>query len=891
MFNADRPISSRAKDRFRRSAFADALTAQLLVLSMEDSFVIGLTGPWGSGKTSVLRMVEESVHENERVVILTFNPWLFSGTENLVAHFFKEVSAQLSESKDRKLNDIGEKLITYSEALSPLSAVPFVGEWVERFAGAGKFLGGVFKRKGGGPLGSVTSQRGQIERALLAYERRLWIVVDDIDRLSKADIRELFKLVRLTADFPGITYILAFDRDRVESALGELEGEGRAYLAKILQVTFEIPVLHSRDLSSFLLEELASAVGDRRHGPFDQTDWGNIFALAIAPLFRTPRDVRRYTNSIPVALSVVGEEIALADLLAIEAVRCLLPDTWSLLRQSQEMLTSLERSGRSREGADREKSNFEALLRSAGADRAVVEEMCRRVFPPTRRFTDNQHFGHEFAGLWRRERRLASAEVLRFYFEASFPSGVTPPSVVQGFFDKLEELEVLRNHLQSMDGHEIEDLCSRLEAFEDKFPAAAVEPATLAFLEQYPNLREGRQGFYDIGASFALTRLVLRLLRILPDDAARESVVRSVSGALNLSARRLLVDLVGWREGAGHKMVTPAISAQLEEALEHALLAADAQTLGQERDLLQLLQWADDGEGLVSAHARECASSDTFLIRLFRSGLSESGSKNLDDVIGTTTATLPWSYLRLLLGDDLLCRRVTETMERRASLSLDGRGHLALDTALKYRDGWRPNDPMRDVPVTDEPVEVLERRAKYDRELLVRMLQSVVAERRKRAVGRIAEEAERTGSVDSQVRIGLIKLILSESIERSERINAVEVIDSVTDETLFLPLLAESWLSAETFDVDLGERVAAALSKNAPRLTLLLDALDRIETDEADGPQVQHALRAVAAQVEAQPQWLSNEHTSRAHAVLDRFGAREVSGSMPKLNAGEPNGD
>ncbi|MBM7331832.1 hypothetical protein JS562_54830 [Agrobacterium sp. S2] len=43
---------------------------------------------------------------------------------------------------------------------------------------------------------------------------------DDIDRLTTGEIRDIFKLVRLTASFPNVVYILAFDRARVEQALG-----------------------------------------------------------------------------------------------------------------------------------------------------------------------------------------------------------------------------------------------------------------------------------------------------------------------------------------------------------------------------------------------------------------------------------------------------------------------------------------------------------------------------------------------------------------------------------------------------------------------------------------------------------------------------------------------
>ena len=127
-FSADRPIPGRKDDRFQRAGFADALVTQVLALPKSDSFVLGLIGPWGSGKTSILSMVEEAVATKDDVVVLKFNPWLFSGTEQLAAHFFQELAAQLHELSDKKLQQAGDLLVGYSEALSPLSALPFIGK-------------------------------------------------------------------------------------------------------------------------------------------------------------------------------------------------------------------------------------------------------------------------------------------------------------------------------------------------------------------------------------------------------------------------------------------------------------------------------------------------------------------------------------------------------------------------------------------------------------------------------------------------------------------------------------------------------------------------------------------------------------------------------------------
>lgn len=78
-----------------RTAFADTLAATILGLPQNTGFAIGLIGPWGSGKTSVLNLMEETLGESGTVEVLHFNPWLYSGTEQLIASFFDEIGSQL----------------------------------------------------------------------------------------------------------------------------------------------------------------------------------------------------------------------------------------------------------------------------------------------------------------------------------------------------------------------------------------------------------------------------------------------------------------------------------------------------------------------------------------------------------------------------------------------------------------------------------------------------------------------------------------------------------------------------------------------------------------------------------------------------------------------------
>src|SRR5262249_5908194 len=156
-----------------------------------------------------------------------------------------------------RAKQFGTELERYGRLLSPFKFLPGIGNVVEMLSESAKRAGTYIQEKTA--LGSVRAQRAKIEHALHELGKRVVIVIDDIDRLEVGEIRDVMRLVRLTADFPGVRYLLAFDRARVEKALGE-GGEGRAYLEKIFQVTIHVPEIRQDDLIQFLLEELDTAV-------------------------------------------------------------------------------------------------------------------------------------------------------------------------------------------------------------------------------------------------------------------------------------------------------------------------------------------------------------------------------------------------------------------------------------------------------------------------------------------------------------------------------------------------------------------------------------------------------------------------------------------------------
>ena len=82
-FSADRPIASREEDLLGRSHFAESLASAIKGWKGNESLVVALHGPWGSGKSSIKNMVLETLHHPDKTshIILQFNPWQWAGHE------------------------------------------------------------------------------------------------------------------------------------------------------------------------------------------------------------------------------------------------------------------------------------------------------------------------------------------------------------------------------------------------------------------------------------------------------------------------------------------------------------------------------------------------------------------------------------------------------------------------------------------------------------------------------------------------------------------------------------------------------------------------------------------------------------------------------------------
>jgi predicted KAP-like P-loop ATPase len=149
----------------------------------------------------------------------------------------------------RRIRSMARKRHTTEEIVAKLRQVDVLLAQGRQVADAVRAIG-VFRavEKALSKKESLSALRGRLITQLREVSTPIVVLIDELDRIEDEEIRSVAQLVRSVLDFPAISYVLAYDPERVMQALGSGASEserrdlGRSYLEKIVQIQIPIPV-------------------------------------------------------------------------------------------------------------------------------------------------------------------------------------------------------------------------------------------------------------------------------------------------------------------------------------------------------------------------------------------------------------------------------------------------------------------------------------------------------------------------------------------------------------------------------------------------------------------------------------------------------------------------
>lgn len=196
------------------------------------------------GKSSLLNFIKhdlQALPEERRPVLIDFNPWWFDGREQIASQLLEQFSAQLPD-RMKHAREVAKLVGKYSQQIATAAADWSGYGWIKTPAAA--LMGWIPGLKGLKEPSGIPQIKKKVAKAIKDTGKRFVFFVDDIDRLTPDEARDLFRAIKALADFPEVVYVLFFDRTEVGRALSaSLKMDGEAYLEKIVQAPFHLPAV------------------------------------------------------------------------------------------------------------------------------------------------------------------------------------------------------------------------------------------------------------------------------------------------------------------------------------------------------------------------------------------------------------------------------------------------------------------------------------------------------------------------------------------------------------------------------------------------------------------------------------------------------------------------
>lgn len=383
---SDDPINKSEDDTLQRASLAQE-TALLMDRSTTSnaSKVFGLTGPWGSGKTSLARLIENHLQDNfDGWKTAHFTPWAATDTQSMMAEFVASLVDILpGRNRERALKIIG-KGITFgapavSAALSATMGAPSTKEVTKK-------IGELLTKQ---ESWDKTFQR--LSRELEESSEKALILVDDIDRLDREQLALLLKIVRLLGRFPGIHYLLMYDEATLFETLSGARDEPSAvryanrYMEKIVQYQVPVPPMSSYQIGQRLQHGL-DGIASRQNRAWHWEDRAFQDVKDILPTaFSTPRSIDRYLVQLERVVSLhTPEEINDTALMLLTALQTEDPTVYSALPRAKAFLTRKKSTHFSVHAREEIDPDWEKLLGcTAPWAGTLTETIVNRLFPVT----------------------------------------------------------------------------------------------------------------------------------------------------------------------------------------------------------------------------------------------------------------------------------------------------------------------------------------------------------------------------------------------------------------------------------------------------------------------------------------------------------------------------
>jgi len=311
-------IESSRKDQLNFNHSAKVLGGA--AVETKEPITIGVFGEWGTGKTSLMKLIEQEVDKNNKAISVWFNAWQYEKEEHLIvpliATIRKEIDKKIiDESWLLSFGDAAKEIrkalsaVAYGFSVKGKIGIPLISEaevnlsaknMVERYQELTK--DSILDRS------LYFDAFDQLSKCLVQGENtpRIVVFVDDLDRCFPPKAVELLENIKLILNQPGFSFVLGvyekIIREFVSSKYAKEYNIEPAYfnnyLDKIVQVKVKVPERKPDDMKDYIKSLI------KEGGVFEDENNEGLVSLIAEASNRNPRSVIRLLNRVMVTMRI-----------------------------------------------------------------------------------------------------------------------------------------------------------------------------------------------------------------------------------------------------------------------------------------------------------------------------------------------------------------------------------------------------------------------------------------------------------------------------------------------------------------------------------------------------------------------------------------------------------
>jgi len=198
-FAVDVELENPADDLLNLTEQANNFAERVYNGGSPDSFVFGVDAPWGIGKSTFINFCRKHWDENykNQSIIYKFSPLRHSGASNLLEVFIDGLIHAIQ--KDSFVPEIKPLISNYSRLLKDAGRFSLFGISIPSLTGDY----------------TADDACDDLSAVLKRFPKKVIIVIDDLDRISFSEIKDILFVIRKSFAFPNVSYVICYDTENI----------------------------------------------------------------------------------------------------------------------------------------------------------------------------------------------------------------------------------------------------------------------------------------------------------------------------------------------------------------------------------------------------------------------------------------------------------------------------------------------------------------------------------------------------------------------------------------------------------------------------------------------------------------------------------------------------